>query len=82
LNVGDLVTAQVVKNDRKKRRIDLSISKYQRKEEKRLLKQYKATSDGVSLGDVMGWGQHQEERRPPEPLGARPRASSPTGTPS
>lgn len=66
LNVGDLVTAQVVKNDRKKRRIDLSISKYQRKEEKRLLKQYKATNDGVSLGDVMGWGQ-QEEPVAPEP---------------
>lgn len=61
LNVGDLVTAQVVKNDRKKRRIDLSISKYQRKEEKRLLKQYKATNDGVSLGEVMGWGQQEDE---------------------
>ncbi|MBK8575015.1 MAG: 30S ribosomal protein S1 [Elusimicrobia bacterium] len=67
VNVGDLVTAQVVKNDRKKRRIDLSISKYQRKEEKRLLKQYKATTDGVSLGEVMGWGQQQKENTEPTP---------------
>jgi small subunit ribosomal protein S1 len=72
VNVGDLVTAQVVKNDRKKRRIDLSISKYQRKEEKRLLKQYKATSDGVSLGEVMGWGQPQEESAAPAEQGERP----------
>ncbi len=64
LNVGDIVTAQVVKNDRKKRRIDLSISKYQRKEEKRLLKQYKATGEGVSLGDVMGWGSDESPTGP------------------
>ncbi|MBL8024129.1 MAG: 30S ribosomal protein S1 [Elusimicrobia bacterium] len=65
LTVGDSVTAQVVKNDRKKRRIDLSIRKHEWKEEKRLLKQYKATQDGVSLGDVMGWGKDEGEESPP-----------------
>lgn len=83
LNVGDLVTAQVVKNDRKKRRIDLSISKYQRKEEKRLLKQYKATSDGVSLGEVMGWGQQDaEETILPESEASPQEPPPPTDTPS
>ncbi|MBL0058709.1 MAG: 30S ribosomal protein S1 [Elusimicrobia bacterium] len=74
LTVGDMVTAQVVKNDRKKRRIDLSISKHERREEKRLLKQYKATNDGVSLGEVMGWGASQSEamgvEAPPENIPA------------
>jgi small subunit ribosomal protein S1 len=83
LSVGDTVTAQVVKNDRKKRRIDLSISKHDRKEEKRLLKQYKATQDGVSLGDVMGWGQEAEKEENPSPTPSSPdEPSTPTDTPA
>lgn len=56
LTVGQVVTALVTKNDRKKRRIDLSIRKYEKREERRLLKQYRSTSGGVSLGDVTDWG--------------------------
>jgi len=59
LTVGQTVTALVVKNDRKKRRIDLSISKHEKREERRLLKQYRATPGGVSLGDVTDWGQSE-----------------------
>jgi len=55
LKVGDVVNALVIKNDRKKRRIDLSITRFDRREEKRLLKQYKASNDGVTLGAVTGW---------------------------
>jgi small subunit ribosomal protein S1 len=60
LTVGQTVTALVVKNDRKKRRIDLSISKFERREEKRLLKQYKATNEGPVLGEVTGWSAEEE----------------------
>jgi small subunit ribosomal protein S1 len=55
LKEGQTITAVVVKGQGKGRRIDLSISKYERREERQLLKRYKGTAEGVSLADVTEW---------------------------
>jgi ribosomal protein S1 len=55
LKEGDDVTATVVKVQKKPRKIDISIRKHDQQEERRLLKQYRPNSEGVSLAEVIGW---------------------------
>ena len=58
--VGDVVTASVIRVEKKPRRIEISVRKHDRKEERRLLKQYRDSGEGVSLADVTGWGRPEE----------------------
>jgi len=60
LKVGDVVTASVIRVEKKPRRIEISVRKHDRKEERRLLKQYRDSGEGVSLADVTGWGRPEE----------------------
>lgn len=61
LKEGDEVTASIIKVQLKPRRIDISMRKHDKAEEKRLLKQYKPSTDNVTLGDVIGWGKTSED---------------------
>lgn len=61
LKEGDVVTAEIIKVQAKPRRIDISQRKHDRAEEKRLLKQYKPSTGGVSLAEMTGWGQAGED---------------------
>lgn len=57
LQVGQTVTALVLKGQPKSRRIDLSIRKHDQREERQLLKRYRPSGEGVTLGDVTEWGE-------------------------
>ncbi|MFN0118282.1 MAG: 30S ribosomal protein S1, partial [Elusimicrobiota bacterium] len=52
---GDLVTAVVSKILKKERKIELSVRKYEKDQERQLLKKYSNTSAGPTLGDALGW---------------------------
>jgi len=55
LAVGQEVTAQVTKLQRKSKRIDISIKQYEQKLERKLLKQYTGGGEKVTLGDITEW---------------------------
>jgi small subunit ribosomal protein S1 len=64
LKEGDEITAVVIKGKApvkggKSRRIDISERQHERQQEKNLLKQYRPSTGGVSIGEVTGWGQKQ-----------------------
>lgn len=52
---GDTVTASVLKINKKDRKVELSIRKYERNEERELLKKYTGKNDRPTLGDALGW---------------------------
>lgn len=52
---GDKVTAMIVKIDKKDRKIDLSVRRYERDQEKELLKKYSSESGRPTLGEATGW---------------------------
>jgi ribosomal protein S1 len=60
IKVGDVVTASVIRVQKKPRRIEISVRKHDQKEERRLLKHYRDSGEGVSLADVTGWGRTEE----------------------
>ncbi len=49
---GEAITATVIKINKKDRKIDLSIRRYDRDQEKELLKKYSGKNDRATLGDV------------------------------
>lgn len=60
LKEGETVTGLVLKGQRKSRRIELSIRKHDQREERQLLKRYRPSGEGVTLGDVTEWGSADE----------------------
>jgi len=73
----------VIKGVKKYRRIDLSIRKHDKKEERQLLKRYRNVAEGTSLGDVTGWGEADPEEGAPsavEQTGASPVGPADGGT--
>jgi small subunit ribosomal protein S1 len=52
---GDAVTATVIKVNKKDRKVDLSIRRFERNEERELLKKYSGKHDRMTIGDVTGW---------------------------
>ncbi len=55
VKVGDPINATVIKVDRKTRKVDLSIRKYEKGQEKELLKKYSDNAARPTLGDATGW---------------------------
>jgi small subunit ribosomal protein S1 len=55
LKEGQKVTASVTKLQRKGKSIEISIRKYDRQEERKLLKQYRASGDGPTLAEITEW---------------------------
>lgn len=55
LKEGDSVTACVLKVQAKPKRIDISIRKHDRDEERKLLKRYRPSQEGPSMAEVAGW---------------------------
>jgi len=74
LTVGQTVAAQVIKGLNKSRRIDLSIRKHDKKEERQLMKRYRNAAEGVTLGDVTEWDE--TDASPGEPTGGETPSSS------
>jgi len=58
---GDSVTATVLKINKKDRKIELSIRRYERGQEKELLKKYSGNKGNPTLGEATGWGEETEE---------------------
>jgi small subunit ribosomal protein S1 len=52
---GESITASVLKINRKERKVELSIRKYEKSQEKELLKKYTGKTDRPTLGDALGW---------------------------
>ncbi len=61
LAMDQSVTAVVIKLNKKSKRVDLSIRKYDKKEERRLLKKYQGGSEGITLGEMTQWDDNEEE---------------------
>lgn len=53
--VGDEISASVIKINKKDRKIDLSIRKYDRVQERELLKKYSGQKGNPTLGEATGW---------------------------
>ncbi len=52
---GDSVTASVLKIQKKERKIELSIRRYEKSQEKELLKKYSGNGGKLTLGETTGW---------------------------
>jgi ribosomal protein S1 len=52
---GDSVQAVVTKVNKKERKIELSIRRYEQQQEKELLKKYSGGSGNPTLGETTGW---------------------------
>jgi small subunit ribosomal protein S1 len=59
-NVGDAVSATVTRLDKKDRKIDLSIRRFEQGQEKELLKKYSGQNSKLTLGEATGWTDEQE----------------------
>lgn len=55
IKVGDAITATVVKMDKKTRKVDLSVRKYEKGQERELLKKYSDNAARPTLGEATGW---------------------------
>jgi small subunit ribosomal protein S1 len=55
IKVGNPITATVIKIDKRDRKVDLSIRKYEKGQEKELLKKYSDDNNRPTLGDAIGW---------------------------
>jgi small subunit ribosomal protein S1 len=64
---GQAVSALVTAFQRKTRSIVLSIRRQEKREERRLLKQYRASDRGVSLADLTGWDGQLPAEQPVSP---------------
>ncbi len=56
---GDTITASVLKINKKDRKMELSIRKYEKGQEKELLKKYTGKTDRPTLGDALGWNDEK-----------------------
>ncbi len=52
---GDVVTATVIKINKKERKLELSIRKYEREQERELLRKYSGQQGNPTLGEATGW---------------------------
>lgn len=59
--VGDPITASVLKSDRKERKLELSIRKYEQNQERELLKKYTQTGR-LTLGETTGWNSESDKK--------------------
>jgi small subunit ribosomal protein S1 len=59
--VGDTVTAVVTKIEKKERRIELSIRRYEKEQEKSLLRKYSGSGGTYTIGETTGWGKEEKE---------------------
>ncbi len=55
LSVGQTVSAVVTKLQKKSKRIDLSIRRFDQQQERKLLKQYQGGGEGLTLGEMTEW---------------------------
>ncbi len=55
LKEGDTVSASVIKVDKKERKLELSIRRYERDQEKALLRKYSGSGAKLTLGETTGW---------------------------
>jgi len=58
--IGQVIEATVVKINKKERKVDLSIRKYERDQEKHLLRKYSGESPRPTLGEATGWSDQTE----------------------
>ncbi|OVE78443.1 hypothetical protein BVX98_00340 [bacterium F11] len=54
-SVGEDVSASVIKINKKERKIDLSIRRYEKNQEKELLRKYSSNTGRPTLGETTGW---------------------------
>jgi len=52
---GDTVTASVLKINKKERKLELSIKKFEREQEKELLRKYSGQQGSPTIGEATGW---------------------------
>jgi small subunit ribosomal protein S1 len=58
--VGETISASVTKVSRKDRKIELSIRRYERAQEKELLRKYSGQQGNPTLGEATGWTSQDE----------------------
>lgn len=56
---GDEVMASVIKINKKERKIDLSIRRFERDQERQLLKKYSGKNDRLTIGEATGWTEEK-----------------------
>jgi small subunit ribosomal protein S1 len=56
---NDVVQAVVIKVNKKERKLELSIKRYDQQQEKELLKKYSGSTGNPTLGDATGWNDDQ-----------------------
>jgi small subunit ribosomal protein S1 len=59
---GDEVTASVININKKERKVELSIRRYERDQEKVLLKKYCGKQSNPTLGEATGWGNDDSDQ--------------------
>lgn len=65
LQIGQAVSAEVTKLQRNSKRIDISIVKHDRRQEKKLLQKYRGGGDAITLGEMIEWEGSAENGREP-----------------
>lgn len=56
---GDSITANVLKINKKERKVEMSIRKYEKSQERELLKKYTGQNENFSLGQTTGWTEEE-----------------------
>lgn len=56
---GEAISASVIKIDKKERKVELSIRKYEKSQEKELLKKYSGKNEKLTLGETTGWADEE-----------------------
>jgi small subunit ribosomal protein S1 len=56
-----VVTGQVLKADRKTRKIEISIKKHDLAQERRLIKKYQGGREGITLGEMTDWAESRAD---------------------
>ncbi|HRY30366.1 MAG TPA: S1 RNA-binding domain-containing protein [Elusimicrobiota bacterium] len=64
LALEQVVTGQVLKTQKKSRRIEISIRKYEHDQERKLIKKYAGGKDRITLGEMTAWEGNKEEDVP------------------
>jgi small subunit ribosomal protein S1 len=60
LTPGEVVTGTVIKIQKKERKVEISIRRHDRDEQRALMKKYARPSSGPTLGDAMDWKNNLE----------------------
>ena len=61
LAIGEIVTATIIKLQKRERKIEASIRRYERDEQRALMKKYARPSTGPTLGDAIDWNNQPDE---------------------